>query len=175
MSYWNRFGKKALRGRSSLTMSILITGGFGFVGGRLAVHLAQAGYQIVLGSRNASSPPVWLPQAEVVQIVWEDDRTLVRCCDGVDGHVPGVLPWGEMPNTRLAQARVVYIATVPPDLDEYGQTVAFHPPAAPAIVAVCWADVAGGWVAEALLGMDGDVDHLACGLLHEFRLKRLLR
>ena len=68
-------------------MRILITGGFGFVGGRLAVHLAQAGYQIVLGSRNASSPPVWLPQAEVVQIVWEDDRTLVRCCDGVDGVI----------------------------------------------------------------------------------------
>ena len=65
-------------------MRILITGGFGFVGGRLAVHLAQAGHQIVLGSRNASSPPVWLPQAEVVQIVWEDDRTLERCCDGVD-------------------------------------------------------------------------------------------
>ena len=55
-------------------MRILITGGFGFVGGRLAVHLAQAGYQIVLGSRNASSPPVWLRQADVAQIVWDDDR-----------------------------------------------------------------------------------------------------
>ena len=65
-------------------MRILITGGFGFVGGRLAVHLAQAGHQIVLGSRNASSPPVWLPQAEVVQFVWDDDRSLERCCDGVD-------------------------------------------------------------------------------------------
>jgi len=84
MSYWNRFGKKVLRGRFSLTMSILITGGFGFIGGRLAVHLAQAGYQIVLGSRNDSSPPVWLSQAEVVQIVWDDDRALERCCAGAD-------------------------------------------------------------------------------------------
>ena len=87
MSYWNRSGLKVRRGRFSLTMRILITGGFGFVGGRLAVHLAQAGHQIVLGSRNASSPPIWLPQAEVVQIVWEDDRTLEHCCDGVDGVI----------------------------------------------------------------------------------------
>jgi UDP-glucose 4-epimerase len=84
MNCWNRYGSTVRRGRFSLAMRILIAGGFGFVGGRLAVHLAQAGYKIVLGSRNARSPPVWLPQAEVVQIVWEDDRTLERCCDGVD-------------------------------------------------------------------------------------------
>jgi UDP-glucose 4-epimerase len=65
-------------------MRILITGGFGFVGGRLAVHLAQAGHQIVLGSRNASGAPVWLPQAEVAQIEWNDDVALEHCCDGVD-------------------------------------------------------------------------------------------
>ena len=65
-------------------MRILITGGFGFVGGRLAVHLAQAGYQIVLGSRNACSSPVWLPQGEVAQIVWEDDRALERSCNNID-------------------------------------------------------------------------------------------
>jgi len=62
-------------------MRILITGGFGFVGGRLSVHLAQAGHQIVLGSRNASSPPFWLPQAEVAQIVWDDLYSLERACD----------------------------------------------------------------------------------------------
>jgi UDP-glucose 4-epimerase len=63
---------------------ILITGGMGYVGGRLAVHLAQAGHQIVLGSRNASSPPVWLPQAEVLQIAWGDAGALEQSCDGVD-------------------------------------------------------------------------------------------
>ncbi len=56
----------------------------GYVGGRLAVHLAQAGHQIVLGSRNASSPPVWLPQAEVLQIAWGDAGALEQSCDGVD-------------------------------------------------------------------------------------------
>ena len=65
-------------------MRILITGGFGFVGGRLAVHLAQAGHQIVIGSRNASSPPVWLPQAEVAQIGWDNDRALERSCNNID-------------------------------------------------------------------------------------------
>lgn len=65
-------------------MRILITGGFGFVGGRLAVHLVQAGHEIVLGSRNASSPPVWLPQAEVAQIVWDDLSSLERACDSIN-------------------------------------------------------------------------------------------
>jgi UDP-glucose 4-epimerase len=65
-------------------MRILITGGFGFVGGRLAVHLAHAGHQVVLGSRNTISSPAWLPQAEVAQIEWDDGRALEHSCNGVD-------------------------------------------------------------------------------------------
>lgn len=65
-------------------MRILITGGFGYIGGRLGQHLQQAGHQIVLGSRNASSPPDWLPQAEVVQTDWDDRRALEQACSGVD-------------------------------------------------------------------------------------------
>lgn len=65
-------------------MRILITGGFGFVGGRVAVHLAQAGHQIVLGSRKVIGPPAWLPQAEVAQIVWDDAYALEHSCNGVD-------------------------------------------------------------------------------------------
>lgn len=65
-------------------MRILIAGGLGFVGGRLAVHLLQAGHQIVLGSRCATNPPNWLPQAELVQIDWADARALERICVGVD-------------------------------------------------------------------------------------------
>jgi len=65
-------------------MRILIAGGFGFVGGRVAQHLQQVGHQIVLGSRNASSPPDWLPQAEVVQTDWNDGCSLGKICTGVD-------------------------------------------------------------------------------------------
>ena len=67
-----------------MTLRILITGGLGFVGGRLAVHLAQAGHQIVLGSRNTVSPPAWLPQAEVAQIEWDDIAALEHSCNGAD-------------------------------------------------------------------------------------------
>ena len=65
-------------------MRILITGGFGFIGGRLGQYLQQAGHEIVLGSRNASSPPHWLPQAELVKASWNDGRALEKICNGVD-------------------------------------------------------------------------------------------
>lgn len=84
MSCWNRSGLKAHRGLFSLTMRILITGGLGFVGGRLGQHFQLAGHQITLGSRNASSSPDWLPQAEVLQTDWNDERALEKICSGVD-------------------------------------------------------------------------------------------
>lgn len=65
-------------------MRILITGGLGFVGGRLSVHLQKAGHHIVIGSRNATSPPDWLPQAEVVQLNWDDGHALEHRCSGID-------------------------------------------------------------------------------------------
>ena len=65
-------------------MRILITGGFGFVGGRVAIRLHQAGHQIVLASRNSIDPPVWLPQAKVVKTDWRNVRALEQICKGVD-------------------------------------------------------------------------------------------
>lgn len=65
-------------------MRILVIGGFGFVGGRVAKHLHRAGYSIVLGTRQAYSSPEWLPQAEVVQLHWHDAAALERSCRGVD-------------------------------------------------------------------------------------------
>ncbi len=62
----------------------MVAGGFGFVGGRLAVHLAQAGHEVVLGSRKAMGVPGWLPQASVTQLAWDDTRALEHCCHGVD-------------------------------------------------------------------------------------------
>ncbi len=84
MSYSNHFGQKEPPGQNSLTMRILIIGGCGFVGGRLAVHLAEGGHEIMLGSRHACHAPFWLPQAAMVQIEWDNASALERCCKGVD-------------------------------------------------------------------------------------------
>lgn len=65
-------------------MRILITGGFGFVGGRVARQLYQAGHQIILASRNPQSAPDWLPQAQLAQTDWNNGRALEQICSGVD-------------------------------------------------------------------------------------------
>ena len=65
-------------------MRILVTGGQGFIGGRLTQHLMMAGHQIDLGSRTVASSPPWAPQASVVQMDWLDRRSLELVCTGVD-------------------------------------------------------------------------------------------
>lgn len=114
-------------------MRILITGGLGFFGGRLAVHLTQAGHRIVLGSRKANVPPAWLPQAEVAQINWDDADGLNEACKGIDVviHTAGMnaqdcaadpvaaLAFNGLATARLVAAavrvgvsRFVYLSTV---------------------------------------------------------------
>ena len=119
MNCLNRFGPKVHHGLFSLTMRILITGGFGFVGGRLAVHLAQAGHQIVLGTRHLTASPEWLPQAEVRKIEWNDEIALHRSCDNVDVIIHGAGmnaqdsatdPIGALAFNGLASARLVAAA-----------------------------------------------------------------
>jgi len=66
-------------------MRVLITGGFGYVGGRLAQFLAsRGGYEILLGSRQQAEPPPWLPQAKVAQTQWDAATGLEQICAGVD-------------------------------------------------------------------------------------------
>lgn len=65
-------------------MRILITGGHGFIGGRLGYHLLQAGHQVILGSRNTSNPPNWLASAKATRIDWNDGPALEHICCGVD-------------------------------------------------------------------------------------------
>ena len=65
-------------------MRVLVAGGFGFVGGRVAQYLHHAGHSIILGTRQAYTPPDWLPQAEVAQLHWHDAAALERSCRGVD-------------------------------------------------------------------------------------------
>jgi UDP-glucose 4-epimerase len=65
-------------------MRILITGGWGFIGGRLAQYLKEIGHSIVLASRVLHSSPEWLPGAEVVCIDWKSIVSLEQACEGVD-------------------------------------------------------------------------------------------
>jgi UDP-glucose 4-epimerase len=65
-------------------MRILITGGWGFIGGRLAQYLKQAGYTVVLSSRDFHNVPEWLPNAEVICIDWGNTVSLELACEGVD-------------------------------------------------------------------------------------------
>lgn len=101
-------------------MRILITGGFGFVGGRVAVQLAQAGHQIVLGTRGENCSPYWYTPAEVVRTDWSDDSALEKMCCGVDVviHAAGmnaqdciVDPVAALEFNGLATARLVVAAS----------------------------------------------------------------
>lgn len=74
-------------------MKVLVPGGFGFVGGRLAQHLAHHGAnQILLGTRRLRPAPDWLPEARVVQMHWASSEALEGICSDVDAivHLAGM-------------------------------------------------------------------------------------
>lgn len=83
MNCWNHFGLAGLPGLSD-RMRVLITGGYGLIGGRLADYLSQSGYDILLGSRRLQPPPDWLPKAVHVQTNWDDESELEKICHDVD-------------------------------------------------------------------------------------------
>ena len=65
-------------------MKILITGGLGFIGGRLGIHLFESGHEIILGTRKNINPPVWLPAASMKMMDWESDDSLNEACLDID-------------------------------------------------------------------------------------------
>lgn len=65
-------------------MKILITGGFGYVGGRLARHLASSGYEVFIGSRTFQPKPSWLVRGSIIVMHWSDERSLLNACKNID-------------------------------------------------------------------------------------------
>ena len=64
--------------------TVLITGGFGYLGGRIAVELSRdPKIPVTVGSRNAQSKPDWLPQAETVATDVLEPKTLSKAVEGV--------------------------------------------------------------------------------------------
>jgi UDP-glucose 4-epimerase len=76
-----------------MTSRVLITGGFGYLGGRLAQFLAsKESYEILLGSRWQNQAPSWLLQAKPVRTPWDFPQGLQKICSGVDTvvHLAGM-------------------------------------------------------------------------------------
>ena len=63
--------------------TILITGGFGFLGGRLGQYLSE-NYNVILGSRSDQNKPNWLPIAKTLKIDWDDENSLNDACNMVN-------------------------------------------------------------------------------------------
>jgi len=68
-----------------MKQKILVTGGFGYVGGRVAMALATLpDIQAILGTRSFKPSPVWLPEAPVIVTEWNDSGSLEKACIDID-------------------------------------------------------------------------------------------
>jgi UDP-glucose 4-epimerase len=68
--------------------TVLLTGGLGYVGGRLALALHEAGHIVRCGTRRKPiSAPAWLPDLQMVHLEWESIDQLTPACRGVDSVV----------------------------------------------------------------------------------------
>jgi UDP-glucose 4-epimerase len=63
--------------------TVLITGGFGLLGGRLGQYLSGE-YNVILASRTDQVAPDWLPLSKTIKIDWESERSLLNACKSVD-------------------------------------------------------------------------------------------
>jgi UDP-glucose 4-epimerase len=67
-----------------MTANVLLTGGFGNIGGRFASFLADKSVtRCKLGSRKNRRVPTWAPDAEAIRCDLTDIRSLRDACEGV--------------------------------------------------------------------------------------------
>jgi UDP-glucose 4-epimerase len=86
-------------------MRILITGGIGYLGGRLGQHLgSNKENTILLGTRSNISSVDWLPDAKIILTPWHSNAELEKICSGVDVviHSAGMNSMDCLKNPQLA-------------------------------------------------------------------------
>jgi UDP-glucose 4-epimerase len=114
-------------------LKILVTGGLGYLGGRISQSLIECGHQVFIGSRSKIKPPNWAEQARIVQLEWGDLKALSSVLKGIDVvvHAAGMnahecemdpieaLEFNGVATARLVQACVntnvskfIYLSTV---------------------------------------------------------------
>lgn len=68
-----------------MSATVLLVGGFGNLGGRIAAHLSQfQNIQIVLASRKKQAAPLWAKDAQTIQIDVTDPTTFTNIPKSVD-------------------------------------------------------------------------------------------
>lgn len=68
-----------------MNAKVLLTGGLGYVGGRVALALNEAGHVVRCGTRHAGlSAPVWFPNMQMTHLDWGSLESLGLACQGVD-------------------------------------------------------------------------------------------
>lgn len=68
-----------------MTARVLVTGGFGAIGGRLIGHLASAGIAVRVGARRAA--PAWAAGTDTVRMDFDEPDDWSGALDGVDAVV----------------------------------------------------------------------------------------
>ena len=74
-------------------MRVLITGGTGYLGGRVAQYLTNhPEFEVYLGSRKTNTLPDWTDQLKVVKTSWDSPSALDEICKNVDAviHMAGM-------------------------------------------------------------------------------------
>ncbi len=84
---------------------MLVTGGMGYVGGRVACFLKSQGFQVIIGSREPIDQVSWLTDAKVQVIDWTSAQSLRHACSGQFAVVNLAGPDEFTSQSKYAEAR----------------------------------------------------------------------
>ena len=84
-------------------MRVLITGGFGYLGGRIGQHLESIGHSVILASRKLRPVPDWCTGSKIATINWDDFESINAACAGNDAiiHTAGMNAAACLNNPKL--------------------------------------------------------------------------